>query len=64
MPYPCQVVIVDSPDHPLLVGAASRPGPANTGTVIVATQPLSSACALAQIEQQRAAVRYQLDPAL
>lgn len=62
--YPCQVVIVGSPDHPTLVAAAGREAPKGTGTVIVASQPFPNGCALAQLEQQRSAVRYQLDHAL
>lgn len=62
--HPCQVVIVDSPDHPTLAAAAGRDAPKGTGTVIVANQPFPSTSALAQLEQQRSAVRYQLDPAL
>ncbi|MDH0348193.1 hypothetical protein [Aeromonas dhakensis] len=62
--YPCQVILVDGVDHPLLAAASSRAAPRDTGTVIVTKYPMASACALAQIEQQRAAVRYQLDPAL
>lgn len=64
LPCPVQVVVVGSPDHPLLVAAARRPAPANTGTVIVTNEPLQRTSALAELEQQREAVRYQLDQAL
>lgn len=60
----CKVVVVDTPDHPALVSATRCAPPKGSSMVIVTNQSFPNTSALAQLEQQRSAVRYQLDPAI